>query len=193
MLKRFYEWTLRLAASRHAGLALFLVAFGEAFILPIPPDAVLAPMVLAKPDRAWRATAICVAGSVLGGVVGYGIGSALQPVAHYILDHSGHADAEAAFKGAYASHGVLVVLAGAVPLIPFPVITLSSGLASLHFWPFVAAAVIARTIRFAAVTAIVRRFGPTVLLVLERRLALVSICVVLLGLIAFAAVRLLHR
>jgi len=192
MLKRLYDWALRLASSRHAGVALFLVAFGESFILPFPPDAVLAPMVLARPDRAWRNTAICVAGSVLGGAVGYYIGFALEPVAHWILIHSGHAAAEGEIHAAFAKYGVIVILAAVAPVIPFPVITLSSGLAHFSFLPFIAVAAAARTVRFAAVTAIVRRVGPGVLMMMERR-ALVVGGLVVLGLVVFAATRLVHR
>jgi membrane protein YqaA with SNARE-associated domain len=192
MFKRFYEWILRLAASPHANLVLFVVAFAESFILPIPPDTVLAPMVMARPDRSWRSAAICVVASVLGGVVGYAIGFELEPVARWILIHSGHAAAEASVHAAFARYGVLVVLAGVAPLIPFPVITLSSGLAHFGFWPFLAAATVARSIRFAAVAAIVKRFGPSVLLMMERRLALVAGSVVVLGLVVFVAVKLVH-
>jgi len=193
MLKRLYEWTLRLAASRHASLALFIVACGESFILPLPPDAILAPMVLARPDRAWRTTAICVAGSVLGAAVGYYIGFTAKPVADWILTNTGHARAAAALHSAFTRQGVVVVLAGAFPLIPFPAITLSSGLAPFSFWPFMLLALIARTVRFAAVTVIVRRFGPTVFLMMERRLALVAGCIGVAGVIVFAMVRLSHR
>jgi membrane protein YqaA with SNARE-associated domain len=191
MLKRLYEWILRLAASRHAGLVLFVVAFGESFILPLPPDTVLAPMVLARPDRAWRNTAICVTGSVLGGMVGYYIGFSLEPVARWILVHSGHAGAEASIQAAFARYGVMVVLGGAAPIIPFPVITLSSGLAHFSLWQFAVAAAVARAARFAAVTAIVERFGPRVLLITERRLALIA-GVVVLGLVVFAATKLVR-
>ena len=192
MLKRLYEWTLRLAASRHASFALFVVAFGESFVLPIPPDAILAPMVLSRPDRAWRATAICIAGSVLGGVAGYYIGFALEPVAQWILSHSGHAGAEATIHAAFAKYGVIVVLAGVAPLIPFAVITLSSGLAHFSLWPFIVAATIARAGRFAAVTVIVKRVGPAMLMMMERRLALVAGCLVVLGLVVFALTRFIH-
>jgi membrane protein YqaA with SNARE-associated domain len=184
---------MRLSASPHAGLALFAVAFGESFILPIPPDAILAPMVLAKPDRAWRNTAICVAGSILGGLVGYYIGFALEPVARWILTHAGHGDAEAQVQAAFARYGVAVVLGGVAPLIPFPVITLSSGLAHFSLWQFCVAAIVARSVRFSAVTAIVKRFGPAVLLMMERRLALAAGTVVALGLALFAATRLIHH
>jgi hypothetical protein len=73
------------------------------------------------------------------------------------------------------------------------VITLSSGLAHFSLWQFMVVAAIARAGRFAAVTAIVKRFGPSVLLMMERRLALVAGGVVVLGLVLFAATRLIHR
>jgi membrane protein YqaA with SNARE-associated domain len=193
MLRRLYEWVMRLSASPHARIALFLVAFGESFILPVPPDAVLAPMVLTRPERAWSNTALCIAGSLLGGLVGYYIGYSLEPVARWILVHSGHAAAESSIQAAYAKYGAFVVLGGMAPLIPFPVITLSSGLAHFSFWQFCLAAITARSIRFAAVTAIVKRFGPAVLLMLERRLVLAAGGVVALGLVLFVATRLLHH
>jgi membrane protein YqaA with SNARE-associated domain len=192
MLKRLYEWILRQAASRHANLALFIVSFGESFILPVPPDAILAPMVLARPERAWRATAICVAGSILGGLVGYYIGFALEPMARWILLHSGHLGVEASLQKAFAKYGVIVVFGGVAPLIPFAAIALASGLAHFNVWPFVVVAAIARTGRFALVTVIVKRVGPAVLMMMERRLALMAAGLVALGLVVFAVTRFTH-
>ena len=67
MLKGLYDWVMRLSGSRHAGLALACIAFAESSFFPVPPDVMLAPMVLARPERAWRYAAICPAASVVGG------------------------------------------------------------------------------------------------------------------------------
>ena len=74
MLRRLYDWTMTQAAGPHATRALSVVAFLESSIFPIPPDAMLVPMVLAQPQRAWRLAAIATAGSILGGLAGYAIG-----------------------------------------------------------------------------------------------------------------------
>lgn len=73
MLRRLYDWVMGLAASKHAPTSLFAVSFAESSFFPIPPDVMLAPMVLARPDRAWRYAALCSLASVLGGCLGYAI------------------------------------------------------------------------------------------------------------------------
>ena len=77
MLRRFYDRIIALSASPAAPLWLFGIAFAEASFFPVPPDALLIPMVLARPVRAWRLALICTLGSVTGGALGYLIGYAL--------------------------------------------------------------------------------------------------------------------
>ena len=74
MLHRLYMRTLALAASPRAPWWLAAVAFAESSFFPIPPDALLIPMALARPERAWRFAAICTVASVVGGALGYLIG-----------------------------------------------------------------------------------------------------------------------
>ena len=53
MFRKTYDWVMGLAGSRHASKALAAVSFAESSFFPIPPDVMLAPMVLARPDRAF--------------------------------------------------------------------------------------------------------------------------------------------
>ena len=71
MLLILYRRVLALAASPYAGWWLALIAFAEASFFPIPPDALLVPMALARPRHAWRYAAICTLASVAGGALGY--------------------------------------------------------------------------------------------------------------------------
>ena len=85
MLRRLYDWTMSLAATRHAEKALFGVSFVESSVFPIPPDVLLIPMVLARRESWMRLALICTIGSVLGAFLGYAIGMFLyetigQPV-----------------------------------------------------------------------------------------------------------------
>src|SRR5208337_597105 len=75
MFKKLYDWTMSLAASRHAELALGAVAFAESSFFPVPPDVILVPMSLAEPKKAWRYAALCTLCSVAGGALGYALGS----------------------------------------------------------------------------------------------------------------------
>ena len=71
MLRLIYEWTLSLAASRHAVWALAGVSFVESSFFPIPPDALLVPMIIADPRRAWYYALVATVASVAGGFLGY--------------------------------------------------------------------------------------------------------------------------
>ena len=192
MLRRLYEWVMRLAASRHASLALAGIAFAESSFFPIPPDVLLAPMVLARPQRTWRYAAICASSSVLGGILGYGIGFGLQPIAHWILTETGLADAETWLRAAFAKWGLGVTVIGLLP-IPYKLLTIVSGLAHFTFWKFLVASGVIRSVRFFGVAALVKRFGPAALPIIERRLALVTGIVALVLIAAIVGVRLIWR
>ena len=74
MFRKLYEWVMNLARSRHAPAALAGVSFAESSFFPIPPDVMLAPMVLANREKAFLYAGICTIASVLGGMLGYAIG-----------------------------------------------------------------------------------------------------------------------
>lgn len=187
MLKGLYEWVMRLSGSRHAGLALACIAFAESSFFPVPPDVMLAPMVLARSERAWRYAAICAGASVVGGMLGYLIGYALEPVGRAILAFFGDAGGEVAIKREFAKYGVIVILIQGLLPIPYKLLTIASGLVHFTFWQFVAASAVVRSARFFGVAALVKRFGPALLPVLEKRLMLVG-GVVLVLLVAVVVV-----
>lgn len=187
MLRRLYDWVMRLAASRHAPSALFGVSFAESSFFPVPPDVMLAPMVLARPERAWGYAALCTAASVLGGALGYAIGFYLQEFAVWLMSLSGHGGGLDQFKCWYAQWGVWVILIKGLTPIPYKLVTIASGLAQFSFPIFIAASVVTRGARFFLVAAVVKKFGPTMLPIVERRLALfagAAVVLIVLGLVA---------
>ncbi len=187
MLRRLYDWVMSLAASRHAPKSLFAVSFAESSFFPVPPDVMLAPMVLARPDRAWRYAAICTLASVLGGILGYAIGYFLTPVGQWMMAATGHAGGLAEFKCWYDKYGVWVILAKGLTPIPYKLVTIASGLAAFSFPMFIFASVVTRGARFFLVAFVVKKFGPALLPVIERRLALVAGGLILLLVIGLAA------
>jgi membrane protein YqaA with SNARE-associated domain len=192
MLRKLYDWVLRLAATPHAAWFLFLVSAAEASVFPIPPDVMLAPMVYARPERAWRLALVCTAGSIIGGIVGYGIGLFLQPAAIAILTFFGHPDALAEFQASFAKWGIWVILLKGVTPIPFKLVTIASGLAQFSFPMFVAACVITRGARFFIVAALFKRFGPTIQPIIEKRLALFTVLVITVVILGVVAAALIH-
>jgi len=175
MLHRLYERVLALAASPRAPWWLAAVAFAESSFFPVPPDALLIPMALARPDRAWRLAAICTAASVAGGALGYLIGYEFFYVLAAPLLHAYHYDeAFVRFQDTYAKYGVYVILVKGLTPIPYKIVTIASGAAHFNFLTFLAASVATRGLRFFLLAALLRRFGPPVRSFIETRLVLVT-------------------
>ena len=189
MLRRLYDWVMGLAGSRHAPTGLAVVSFAESSCLPIPPDVMLAPMVLARPDRAYIYAGICTAGSVLGGMLGYAIGYFLEPVGHAILSLLGHAEGQQAFEAWFAEWGLWVILIKGLTPIPYKLVTIASGLAHFSFPVFIAASVATRGARFFIVAALLKHYGPPIREFVEKRLTLVTTVVVVALVAIVLAVR----
>ena len=180
-LRRLYRWVLSWAESPHGERALFWLALAEASFFPIPPDLLLIPLGVGKPKKALRFAAICLAGSVLGGALGYGIGFALwEPVGAPLVELYQGADAMKQIEGLYAEYGFWGILAAAITPIPYKVFTIASGFLRYPFLPFMLASVLGRGCRFFAVGLVVYFFGPKVQDLLDRYLGLISILFFLL-------------
>jgi len=155
-----YEWTLKWSKHRVAPKILALLTFAESVFFPIPPDVLLAPMVLAKPHRAWHYALVTTVASVIGGMVGYALGyfmfdAWIQPLITEVGYQAKMDNAIAWFE----QWGIWVVfLAGFTP-IPYKVFTLSAGFLQMLFIPFVIASFIGRGMRFFLVAGLVKWGG----------------------------------
>jgi membrane protein YqaA with SNARE-associated domain len=187
MLRRLYDWVMGLAASRHAPASLFAISFAESSFFPVPPDVMLAPMVLARPDKAWRYAALCTLASVLGGILGYGNGFFFHGAAQQLLAVLGKPTALADAECWYRQWGSWVIVAKGFTPIPFKLVTITSGLLQFSFPIFIGACVLTRGARFFLVALVVKKFGPAMMPVIEKRLALfagILIALLVIGLTA---------
>jgi membrane protein YqaA with SNARE-associated domain len=174
MIRNLYDWTLRMAGSRHALPSLFAVSFAESSFFPIPPDIMMVPMVLARRDLAWKIAAVCTVGSVLGGIFGYAIGYYLYDTLGAWLIHLYGLEGKAEqFHQRYAKWGAALILAKGLTPIPFKLVTIVSGLAKFNFGLFVLTAAITRALRFFLIAALLRQFGEPIQAFIEKRLTLV--------------------
>lgn len=191
MLRKLYDWVFSLARSKHATPALAVVSFAESSVFPIPPDVMLAPMILARPDRAYFYAGVCTIASVLGGILGYCIGYFLTDVGLTLLRLVGHSEGLAEFTHWFEQWGLAVILIKGLTPIPYKLVTIAAGLAHFSFPVFVAASVATRGGRFFIEAWILKRWGPSMLAMVEKRLAMWSIIglVVLVG--AVVAVKML--
>jgi membrane protein YqaA with SNARE-associated domain len=175
MLHRSYARVMALAASRHATWWLALIAFAESSFFPIPPDALLVPMALARPRSAWRFATICTVASVTGGALGYLIGFAVfDQVAQPILKLYGYGPAYAAFQAKFQEYGLWIILIKGMTPIPYKIVTIAAGAARFDFALFMIASLLTRGARFFLVATLLHFFGDAVRDFIERRLTLVT-------------------
>jgi membrane protein YqaA with SNARE-associated domain len=180
MFRKLYEWVMRLAASRHAPASLAVISFAESSFFPIPPDVMLAPMVLAKREKAFVYAGICTLASVLGGLLGYAIGVFLEPVGQFILNVFGHPEGKAEFQRWFDDWGLWVILIKGATPIPYKLVTITAGFARFDLFTFVWASILTRGFRFFVVAAILKYLGPAMLHEFERRLNLYSVLLLVL-------------
>nr|WP_207161116.1 YqaA family protein [Halorhodospira halophila] len=181
-----YSWTVRWAGHRRAPWALGGLSVAESSVFPIPPDVLLAPMALARPNRAASFALIATVGSVLGGLIGYALGYfALYLVEPWIEA----ADYEQAYRTAvewFREWGFWVVLVAGFSPIPYKVFTVAAGATGVALLPFIIASLLGRGARFFLVAGLVAwggaRLEPWLLRHVER-LGWISVIVLLLGIL----------
>ncbi|MDE2578028.1 MAG: DedA family protein [Hyphomicrobiales bacterium] len=183
MFKRLYQWTLSLADSPRATWALAAIAFAESSFFPLPPDIILAPMSLARPQKAWFYAIVCTIASVTGGALGYFIGSGLyDTVGQWLIHFYGYDSKADVLRGCYDKYGWIIILLKGLTPIPYKLVTIISGFAGYNFALFILLSLITRGARFFILAGILNRFGEPIKAALDRHFA------VFMGLILFMIV-----
>src|SRR4051794_16409013 len=173
MLRRLYDWCIEAADKKYATWMLGGVSFAESSFFPIPPDVMLIPISLARPDKAYWYATLCMIASVLGGIVGYLIGAVLyESVGQWLIQIYGYGNKVEAFREAYAQWGAWIILLKGLTPIPYKLITITSGFAGYNFPLFVLFSVITRGGRFFLLAFLLHRYGAQAREIIERRLGL---------------------
>ncbi|SEO92236.1 membrane protein YqaA, SNARE-associated domain [Rhodopseudomonas pseudopalustris] len=173
MLRRIYDWCIDAAHKPYALWILAMVSFAESSFFPIPPDVMLIPMSLARPERAWFYAALCTVTSVLGGIVGYAIGALLyDSVGHWLIQLYGYGDKVETFRAGYAEWGAWIILLKGLTPIPYKLVTITSGFAGYDIWLFILFSIIARGGRFFVVAILLNRYGVVIREQIEKRLTM---------------------
>lgn len=156
--------------SKWGALALFLFAFAESSFFPIPPDVLLIALCLGAVSRSFRFAAICLAGSIIGAVVGYGIGYFLwqdsagnyTALAEWFYAHIFSKEAFLRVKSLYDEYNFWVVFTAGFTPLPYKVFTISGGLFHIDIVMFLIASVISRGLRFFLIAALIWKFGAPI-------------------------------
>ena len=167
-------------------------SFAESSFFPIPPDVMLIPMSLARPQRAWLYAGICTVTSVLGGILGYAIGALLyDSIGQWLINLYGLSGKVEAFRASYAEWGAVIILLKGLTPIPYKLVTITSGLAHFSLPVFIGASIVTRGARFFIEAWVLRRWGPQILAQVEKRLALTTFIVLAVIISGIVAVRFL--
>jgi len=173
MLRRLYDWCIAAADKPYATWLILAVSFAESSFFPIPPDVMLIPMSLARPDKAYRYALLCTIASVTGGVVGYLIGALLyESLGQWIIQLYGYGDRVEQFRAAYAQWGAWIILLKGLTPIPYKLVTITSGFAGYNFLWFVALSLLTRGARFFVLAFLLHRYGASAREIIEKRLGL---------------------
>jgi membrane protein YqaA with SNARE-associated domain len=173
LLRRLYDWCIGAAHKPYAMWIMGAVSFAESSFFPVPPDVMLIPMSLARPERAYVMAAWCTATSVAGGVLGYAIGALLyDSVGGWLIQLYGYAGKVETFRAAYAQWGAWIILLKGLTPIPYKIVTITSGFAGYNFGLFVLFSIIARAGRFFLLAFLLHRYGEQARHFIEKRLGL---------------------
>lgn len=173
VLRRTYDAAMRLAETRYALWVLAAMSFVESSVFPLPPDILLIPMVLARPDRAWLIAGVCTVSSVVGGFAGYAIGLLLyDTIGQPVLAFYGYLDKFTVFQDLYNEWGAWIVAGAGITPFPYKVITIASGVTQLDPVVFGVASVVSRGLRFFLVAALLWKWGAPMRVFIEKRLGL---------------------
>jgi membrane protein YqaA with SNARE-associated domain len=175
------------ALSRHRRSTWLLaaIAFADSSFLPVPPDLLLVPMVLFRPERLRLLLVICTVASSLGATVGYMIGYGLWSVIGApLIEFYGYADGFAAYQRLIGDWGVWIIAKAFTPL-PFKIAAIAAGVAAMDPVSFMIASIFGRALHFAMVGTLLMLFGGRILTLVaryEKPFAVISI-LVLVGLV----------
>ncbi len=194
--RRLYDWVIHFAGTRHGPTALFLLSLAESSFFPIPPDVLLAPLTLGAPKKWFKFALACSIASVIGGILGYGIGMFLWGmIGPWAFEHLGflHITPEnfAKFDGWYDRFDFVIVFTCGFTPLPYKVCTISAGVARISFVGFLVASAVSRSARFFLVAGLFRWKGEKIRPFIEKYFNLLTLLFVLLLIGGFAVMKIL--
>lgn len=189
-VRKIYDAVFHLSKENGAVYWLFAVSFIESSFFPIPPDVMLIPMILAAPKKAWNLAGIATAGSVIGAYLGYAIGFYFfQLIAEPLLNFYGYLEKFNSFKELYNQYGAWIVFGAGITPFPYKIITIASGVVHMNLLVFTVASLIARGMRFFLVAWLLKQYGETMRVFIEKNLGWLSVVFLILLIGGFAAVK----
>ena len=190
IFSNLYLWTLKWAKHKYASVALAIMSFSESVFFPIPPDVLLAPMVLSKREKAWHFAAITTIASIVGGVVGYSLGYLMfDPWIAPLISEFGYQDKFDHVMQWFEQWGIWVVFLAGFSPIPYKIFTVSAGFLQMAFLPFILASAVSRGARFFLVAGIIKFGGEAMEDKLKQWIDIIGWLVIVLVVIIYLIIK----
>jgi len=190
-VRQIYDRCLVWVQSPYGVWALFLIAVAESSFFPIPPDVFLMVLCMAVPAKSFRYAVVCSLGSVLGGMLGYGLGMGfMDTIGVKILAWYGLQDKYEVVQTLYRQYDALAVGAAGFTPLPYKLFTITAGAFKINFVTFVLVSIVSRAARFFLVAAFIYKFGAPVRHFIERYFNLLTILFFILLIGGFLLVKL---
>jgi len=190
VLRKLYDWTLSWADSKYGTLALFILAFVESSFFPLPPDILLIALAISAPSKAFWLALLTTIGSVLGGMFGYYIGSALYgSIGIRIIETFHYQHYFDIVQAYYQQNAFLAILGAAFTPIPYKVFTIAAGFFSVNFFTLVFASILGRGGRFFLVATLLYFYGARIKTFIDKYFNWLSLAFFILLVGGFLAIK----
>ena len=186
-----YELAMKWSVHRYAPRYLAGMSFAESSFFPVPVDIMLAPMSLAKPEKAWNFAFIATLFSVLGGITGYIVGYFAMDLLEPWIQTFGYWERYQQIILWFQEWGIWVVFIAGFSPVPYKLFTITAGALNMALLPFILISIIARAARFYAVSALMLWGGESMELKLRKYMDVIGWAVVVLAAIAYVSIKLI--
>ena len=146
LFSKLYELAIKWSAHRHAPRYLAGMSFAESSFFPVPVDVMLAPMSLARPEKAWHFAFIATLFSVLGGVLGYCAGYFAMDLLEPWIKTVGYWEKYQNIILMFKEWGIWIVFIAGISPIPYKLFTITAGALSMALLPFILISFVARSV-----------------------------------------------
>ena len=190
-VRRLYDWVLHWADTPYGLQALAVLALAESSVFPIPPDPLLIALCLGATGRALHFAGVATIASVVGGIIGYGIGAVVWTSASgFFFDYVPGVTPEAfaTVQSFYDRWDFWAVFVAGLTMLPYKVVTISAGVFGISFPVFIIASVVSRGLRFFVLAGLIYRFGESIRTFIDRYFNLLAWAFVILLALGFVLI-----
>lgn len=185
LFSKLYDLTMKWSVHRYAPRYLAAMSYAESSFFPIPVDIMLAPMSLAKPEKAWHFAFIASLFSVLGGITGYIVGYFAMDLLEPWIHTFGYWERYQQIVSWFGEWGIWIVFIAGFSPIPYKLFTITAGALSMALLPFILISIVARSARFYAVSGLMLWGGERMEKQIRKYMDTLGWAVVILAIVAY--------